>query len=306
MTRKILLPLAGGAAVALSVTLGALNAQGSTGDWHKIGDGMTEGVSGIAPMGKDRSLIVRDNKEPGQNRVAEVTHEEGQKPQVRTLTWKGSPVPKDLEALDAVPGAPGDYIAVASEGKGYRIHVSGDTAQAAGDGFALPGLAKGANIENFALTSQHGRLAAVWGDRGDGKTPATLYAAPIALGKGGKADFGDVTKQQLSVPYPEKNVRHASDTKITDDGRLLVSSASDPGDDGPFDSAVYDAGTVKAEGGSGIALDVSEKPELVKKFAGHKIEALSCPDGGKSENGILGTDDENGGGSLTTAPVCGG
>lgn len=303
-----------GAGAALAAATGTLPAQAAPerGGWSSVGTGMTSGVSGMALTGRHGdgygALIVRDNKKPGENRLARVAYRPGGKPAVQPLKWRGGSTPVDLESIDKVPGRSHTYVAVASAGRGHLFDVRGRTAHVRGS-FPLPDAKKGANFEDFAMTARHGRLTAVWGDRGQDDRPATLYAAPLDVGKDGRARFGAVAHAPLHAPYPSKDVRHASDLKITDRGRLLVSSASDPGDDGPFDSAVYDAGRVTpaqpggTSGKSGRAsLHLAKDPEVLGKFAKHKIEAIGCLHG--QRRGLLGTDDENAGGALKAADVC--
>ncbi|MGQ0838173.1 hypothetical protein [Actinokineospora sp.] len=78
-------------------------------EWHSVGRGMVSGVSGAALIRHSATevvtLVVRDNKKPGQNRAAVVTFREGAEPVVEPLTWQGAE-PADLEAVDAVPGSP--------------------------------------------------------------------------------------------------------------------------------------------------------------------------------------------------------
>ncbi|NLU66690.1 hypothetical protein [Streptomyces sp. HNM0574] len=312
MHRKTLLTsaLAGVAATAaVTLTVGAGTANGAGGDWQPIGKGMTGGASGISVTKADKdgdaftALVVRDSKKAGESRLAEVAYEKGEQPRVQELTWQGEQ-PVDLEAIDDVPGRTGgaaEYVAVTSDGTGYHFRLAGGTAKVLGT-FALPAKVKDDNYENFALAPAGDGLVAAWGNRGDDATPTTLRAASVDFaGKG--ARFGDVETAEVEAPYPSKNIRHASDLKITNSGDLLVSSASDPGDDGPFDSGVYAAGHLSADSGK-LTLKAEKKPELLKKFEGHKIEALDCLP--NTHRAVLATDDENGGGAVRTASgVCG-
>ncbi|QPP05459.1 hypothetical protein G4Z16_02550 [Streptomyces bathyalis] len=314
-----------GAGAALAVTVTALPAHAGADDgWQSAGKGKTSGISGIAVAGGGNledgvdAVIVRDNKDADENRIASVTYEDGKKPDVDALDWKGGELPSDLEALDDVPGEKGGYLAVASSGAAYHLKVADGVAEVV-DTFTLPAVESGDEVENFALgappssaapgrtkaSAREGKLVAVWGGRGEDDRPATLHAAPVSFDSAGESHFGDVESAQVTSPYPTEHVRHASDTKLTDSGALQVSSASDPGDDGPFDSAVYTAGHVTLTGSGGVKLSVTKDPEALKKFDKHKIEALACLPG--SDKAVLGTDDENGGGSLTTADgLCGG
>ncbi|WP_055701663.1 hypothetical protein [Streptomyces silaceus] len=301
--------------VAALVAPGAAAAPHAAGDggpraadgWQRAGDDITSGISGLALAsradGATHALVVRDNKEPGQNRVADLTYRPGSSAVVEPLAWAGGGEPVDLEAIEAVPGATDEYVALASRGLVYRLKVTGSEAQVL-DTSPLPAIADGDDYESFALTSRHGRLAAVWADRGAGKDrPATVHAAPFSFNTYGEADFGPVTTARFRAPYPTGDVRHASDLSVTETGRLLVGSASDAGDDGPFDSAVLDAGKVSVSRSGAVRLSVDTSPDVLRTFKGHKIEAVECVPG--TRTAVLGTDDENGGGSVNSARVCG-
>lgn len=290
--------------IALTAALTAAAVLGA-GGWQRVGTGMQEGVSGLAFAGRTgdvvHTLVVRDNKKPGENRIARLTYRTGGSgtARVEPLTWKDGGEPVDLEAIEAIPGTSGEYLALASRGLVYRLEVTATEARVL-DISPLPAIGEGDDFESFALTRRHGRMAAVWADRGaDAGRPATVYAAPFSFNKYGEPEFGPVQKAAYRAPYPTSHVRHASDISITRHGRLLVGSASDAGDDGPFDSAVSDAGTVTVTRSGAVRLALSKSPALLRKFEGHKIEAVECVPG--TSRALLGTDDENGGGSVTSA-----
>ncbi|OKI00196.1 hypothetical protein A6A06_23855 [Streptomyces sp. CB02923] len=295
--------------------------------WQQVGDGITSGISGMAVIPGPRAgspdshagstgsragstgsyggstgsyadgtdlLVARDNKEPGENRLAVIHLRPGDRPQVRPLAWKGSKAPADLEALDAVPGRTGEYVALTSAGKGYhlRLDTAAGVARTLGT-FTVPGASEDDNYEGFALSSQGHRLVAVWADRGEDDRPGTLHAAGLDLAR---RTFAKPVTATFRAPYPAAHVRHISDVKISASGALKVSSASDHGDDGPFDSAVYDAGRVTVDRKGTVRLSVRRAPESLGRYTGHKIEALACLP--HSRRGVLGTDDENAGGAL--------
>ncbi|AZM56431.1 hypothetical protein DMA15_30825 [Streptomyces sp. WAC 01529] len=301
------------AATAALVTAGTATAPAANGGWQRAGDDITSGISGLARTGPSdgatHALIVRDNKKPGENRVAALTFRSGRSASatVEPLVWSGAREPVDLEAIEAVPGTSDEYVALASRGLVYHLRTTGRTGSTAEvlDVSPLPAIADGDDYESFALASRGGKLAAVWADRGAGKSrPSTLRAAPFSFNEYGEADFGPVTTARYRAPYPAGEVRHVSDISVTAKGRLLISSASDPGDDGPFDSAVTHAGEVAVGARSGkVRLSVAKSPDVLRKFKGHKIEALECVPG--SRTALLGTDDENAGGYVKSAALCG-
>ncbi|MGW5863157.1 hypothetical protein ACWFRJ_13405 [Streptomyces sp. NPDC055239] len=297
-----------GTGVAVALSTGLSTAQPKAASWQQVGDDIKSGISGLTVASRSgdnlRTLVVRDNKEPGENRIAEVTYRPGQVAEVAPISWHGGAEPVDLEALDAVPGTSDEYVALASRGLAYHLKLTdaGESVQVL-DIAPLPAIGTDDNFESFSLTSRHGETVAVWADRGEGEDrPATLYAAPFSINSYDEAQFGPVEKATFRAPYPEGDVRHASDIEVTKSGRLLISSASDAGDDGPFDSAVSDAGKLSVSSEGNVRLSVAKSPEVLEKFDGHKIEALRCVPG--SHLAALGTDNENTGGALTTRRLC--
>ncbi|MFJ9175428.1 hypothetical protein [Streptomyces sp. NPDC102360] len=284
------------------------------GGWQQVGDDAKSGVSGLALTGRAvagggvEALVVHDNKKPGERRISRVTfHPSAPKATTVTpLVWDGAE-PKDLEAIEAVPGTDGEFMALASRGLVYRLHVDGGTARVL-DLAPLPAIPEGADFESFALgTSAHGRTVAVWADRGAGADrPATVFAAPFSFNEYGEAEFGSVRKAEFRAAYPKGDVRHVSDISLTKSGRIMVSSASDAGDDGPFASAVSEAGRVSLnDSGTRATLRLAARRSAPDRFDGRKIEAVECVPGANG-TALLGTDDENLGGYLKSAPVCGG
>ncbi|MEV5350426.1 hypothetical protein [Streptomyces achromogenes] len=279
--------------------------------WTQVGHDMRSGVSGLAVTSYTgstyRAVIGLDNKRRGETRIARLTYSggpSGRTAVVQPLQWKDGAEPIDLEALEAVPGTSDEYLAVSSRGLVYHLALTDDgNAVQVRDLSPLPAIGQGDNFESFTLVSRHGKLAAVWADRGEGDDrPATLYAAPLSFNTYGESVFGTVTNAAYRAPYPARDVRHASDLSVTDSGRLLIASASDEGDDGPFDSAVSDAGAVSLDRSGRVRLTVAEHPEVLRKFEGRKVEAVDCVSG--SGIAFLGTDDENAGGAVTTARIC--
>lgn len=285
--RKVLIGLL--AVVQLAVV--APSAGAGTG-WVQVGADIRSGISGVSVISKSKgridALIVRDNKKPGQNRIARTTWVPGRSPVVEPLDWRGE-LPVDLESIDPVPGRAGEYVVVASAGKGFHIKVEPGAATVLRT-FQLPVGQAGDDYESFALSVVGGRLVALWADRGQDERLSKLYAAAFDFGD---LSFGPVRAVTFSAPWPTEHVRHISDLDVTADGSLVVSSAADPGDDGPFASAVHVIGRVSA----GPKLKLRREPRTLAEYDGRKIEALTCltPSCGSL---LLGTDDENSGGWL--------
>ncbi|MEU0270523.1 hypothetical protein [Streptomyces sp. NPDC006307] len=301
MIKKVLSAALAGAALLTPTAHATSHATG----WQRVGHDITSGISGIAVDttrrdGTAELLAVRDNKKPGENRLVALSYRPGAEPRQRAVDWSGEPA-VDLEAIDGVPGRPHEYVALASGGTAYRIHWEGGSARVVA-AFPVPGVSPDDNYEGFALTAaRNGTIIAVWADRGQDERPATLSAA--RWNPAGNA-FGTPTSVAFRVPYPAHDVRHISDVKVSATGRITVSSASDPGDDGPYDSALFDAGRVTASPGGDdrVRLAVHRSPHRLATFPGHKIEALACLP--HSREGVVATDDENEGGYVAASEFC--
>lgn len=290
------------AATALLTTLGTAPA-GADSEWQKVGGDARSGVSGLAYEGRTGDgtgvhvLVVHDNKRSGQQLLSRITHREGADG-ISPITWDGP------EPIDAIPGMPGEYLALTSRGIVYRLAVTGSTATVV-DYSPLPAIGEGDDFESFALVAQDGKLAAVWADRGAGADrPATLYATALTFAPWGQPQFGAVTRRAYRAAYPtDHGTRHISDISVTGSGRIIVSSAADAGDDGPFDSAVSDAGRVTVSAVGRVRVTLAASPTVLGTFPQYKIEGVECLPG--STVALLGTDDENLGGYMRTMPFCG-
>ena len=100
---------------------------------------------------------------------------------------------------------------------------------------------------------------------------------------------------EITIDWPKENVRHISDLKISPSGDCWISSGSDPGDDGPFSSAVYYIGRFEVEKNQVSFYRVlSSDPAF--KIPSKKVEAIELIERGI----VIATDDENFGGYVKT------
>lgn len=175
-----------------------------------------------------------------------------------------------------------------SGSRAFHVRVRGDVVTVVA-AFDLPPHDPEDNVESFALKAVGSRLAAIWADRGRGIRPTTLYTAYFSLQD---HTFGPVSTVEYDTGAHEETIRHASDIAIEPDGSLLVSSAVDPGDDGPFSSTLREIGRLVPRKNT-VGVDLARRPHLRGTFDGRKIEAVTLLRGGDV---LLGSDDENDGG----------
>lgn len=264
-------------------------------EWRPVRGGITFGVSGMALVRQQGDnldfLIVHDNKKPNQGRLAIISLKGKNQPDYFPLNWPSNiKLPIDLEALTTIPNTKNTaFIALSSDGKAYHLSLdaTNKTISVIKE-FNLPAFPPNSNFEAFNLQEIDGNLVAIWAHRGEGKQPARIYWGIFDLNKyqitpAGSANF--------TVPFPSGNVRHISDIKVDSAGIVYISSASDAGDDGPFQSAVYVAGYLGFN--SNIIL-WRQNSQLFPIYRDeyHKIEGLELVPGAAG-GVIVGTDDEN-------------
>ena len=262
--------------------------------------GIQFGISGLALLPQESEtksfLIVHDNKEKGQGRLAILTIPNAQPPQYLPLNWPSNiPLPIDLESLTTVPGTPEPtYMAATSSGKVYHFRLDASQPHISIlKVFDLPNLPQGSNLEGFAVQQINNQLIAVWAHRGENQEPAILYWGQLNPSSNQIIPRGSAP---VRVPFPVKSVRHISDLKVDSAGVLFISSAADAGNDGPFESAVYVAGTLKIRGQQ-IAYQQNSQLAPLYRFKYHKVEAIELVPG-VGGGLIVGSDDENMGGSV--------
>ncbi|MEH2023611.1 hypothetical protein [Nostoc sp.] len=264
-------------------------------DWRPVRGGIPFGISGIALIEQQSNsldfLIVHDNKQKNQGRIAIIRIKGKSQPEYLPLNWpNNTELPIDLEALTSVPEKTKfSFIALSSSGKAYYIRFEpvNKTISVLKE-FNLPGIIQGSNFEAFGLQNIDGKLVAIWAHRGEGEKPATIFWGVFDLAE---YQITLVGSTNLKVPFPSGNVRHISDIKVDPVGIVYITSASDAGDDGPFQSAVYVAGYL---GWRGNKIAWRQNPQLVPFYRSnyHKIEGIELVPG--AEGGVVvGTDDEN-------------
>jgi len=267
------------------------NLSAKNNDWQLIGSERSVAMSGLARV-DGQTIVVHDNKREYEGRIGIVT-ESGEGLKYRILEWPDETLPFDVEALATIPGSVTDMIAMESQGKCHWLVFDQAKMRLAYNGFIqIPKIKWPTNLEGFGLMKVGDKFLAAWGHRGKSKYPGKLFW--------GWLDFNSRTVEavdsiEISVEWPAEHVRHIADLKINEMGDCWVSSTSDPGDDGPFSSALYNLGRFQIENNQiNFYQILSRKPAF--KFETHKVEGFDFID-----NGIItATDDENFGGSIKT------
>ncbi|HET6407326.1 MAG TPA: hypothetical protein VFG14_05550 [Chthoniobacteraceae bacterium] len=266
------------------------------GEWQLTGLGHTRGIGGLSLFrfddAKTTYLAVFDSKRAGEPRIAFIDLEEGKHPLTRDLKWPDNDLPVDLEALTRMPGDDTLFFAATSGGQLWRLRAQTDSLTLLG--FANLPHADAPELEGFDLQRLEGKIVAVWAGRGDGDRSAALCVG-LYDESTGKPTL--THRVEFRAPWPaEPTVRHISDLRVDPLGVIYVTSSMDPGNDGPFNSALYIAGTVTFSNDT-PHLRVNESPIRLRTDPGRKVEALEFVPG-KISGLVLGCDDENFGGAI--------
>ncbi|MEV2275592.1 hypothetical protein AB0I72_08395 [Nocardiopsis sp. NPDC049922] len=152
------------------------------------------------------------------------------------------------------------------------------------------------NVEATAVATVRGRDYFVYAERAQGSDTTNVNMTRLWIGEGGEIEFGGRwVSVSFTAPEPP-DARPASGMDIDGEGNVYISSAFDPGDLGPFDSAVYRAAVVRPGGSLGARLRPVEPPEELARSSGLKVEGVALVDG--SFPMFVSDDDEDYGGLL--------
>lgn len=276
--------------------------------WRPVKAGKLLGISGIAlidPAAKQPVFLIVHDTKGRKVYTARVTSKDGAL-QYEPLDWMGfKREPNDLEALTRVPGDT-SFMALASKGRVYHIRIrkdpKGRDAIQVLNEFQLPNPDNKKNFEGFSLQALEDDVLAVWAYRGKNKKLARIYWGLLQPARD-KVIFQD--SEAFKAPWPttcrvsadkECGIRHVSDLSVDSSGLLYISSAADPGDDGPFDSAVYIAGKFQRADNQ-FHLQLRSPLTELFRFEDRKVEAIEIL-GSDPPTFVFGSDDENKGGSI--------
>ena len=294
LARRVLLPFFPSLLLLLFTTGCSTASPG----WLKVG-GPLYNVGGMAYVGEDpvrggeQFIVVHDNKKPGEPHVGLITLRRG-KARYQKLRWPAETVaaPVDLESVSGVPDAPGRFLALESSGRLFHLRYAGGDALEVLHVTRLPDVPPGANFEGLCVEKMDGRLVAVWAHRGQGDQPAVLFWGPYDLPDDTLTRQGSA---EVRVPYPRgTNARAITDLRVDPGGTVWITSVTDPGDDGPFESAVYSAGTLTDAGGGLYRFHPNLTPTRLWTFP-KKVEAIELLPG-PGGHVYFGSDDEKQGG----------
>lgn len=267
--------------------------------WHFLGEGKNKAISGISVLDDDLFLAVLDGRKPEHPRLAVLNWKKGQKPVLSPLDWcDKSTFPVDMEAIAKIPNQK-EYLLLESKGAVTRIQMEENNSCKITAQFDLPNLTADTNMEGMALHCVAENCLLTWAERGDDKTPAKLSWARFDVQEN-KLDAPDGKAFEFKASYPVQNLRSIADIAIDGKGQVWVAATSDPGDEGPFTSAIYNLGTFAANENHFKFSPAKEiKPVVRYEAENVKIEGLVVTPAGL----LMAAENENLGGKVAILPL---
>ena len=263
-------------------------------------------ISGLAWIDGDRFLAVHDAKAPEENDIPRVSllrlpdSLTGIHYRPLALSHPAGPS-NDFESIARIPGTD-DYLLIEStEQQSTMPHTrrlfltrfANDSWQQVD---VLDWPTPSHIVEGAAVAKLDDRFVFVYAERSDGRGSTPLRWAPFDPRA---KTFGTFRTVSFTCPFPTgPHARPVSGIDIDRAGYVYVGSAEDPGDNGPFTSAVYRIGRVTlVEGRPQIVL--REVPQRLGTLDGMKVESVSIRElPGRGAEVFVGTDDENYGGTV--------
>lgn len=279
---------------------------------------MAAGISGLAPAGPGRYLVVHDAKGPSVAARTGLALLDGGGIRYASITerWPEGAPASDLESACSLPDSESRFLLAESDfahGAGHlfsaslawqherwtleleKIPVGPSSAFSAKDSTGVEGM--------VCTRRKDGMTLVIFCERGsrDGSRPAALRWGTLRQGR------FELALGSLVIPI-QRGVndgfdRVCSDLHLDTEGVLWTAATSDGGDTGPFRSVVYALGSVNANATTPVGVTV---PSVAWRLEGSKVEAIGAfpfHEGEPGRGGLLvGTDDERLGGVLRALP----
>lgn len=260
--------------------------------------------SDVTLVGENTFLVVSDYKipiHPGPRvSLITVTEDETVQTPIPVPDWKDDEGgPSDLEACCPIPGRPYEYLIAESgafNGRFGRIfHVTLDESDELTPRLQVNGVMRiydrpldekqraysGNQVEGMACIQMDGKLILVYGERGgeshSGNKTGTIIWGELDL------DNYRFTRQNES-PLVETSLLGGRDCgslqliPAKDNSFSVIAVATnDPGEDGPFDSIIYEAGTLGKNESGTLSFTLRSEPKILARLSGLKVEGLALP-----------------------------
>jgi hypothetical protein len=264
-----------------------------------------KGYSGLVRIDESTFLVVHDTKDKSKEpRLGTLTVQRGSSPLYFPVEvdWGPEP-PNDLEGVCSVPNRMNEFLVIESgdERKFARIfHIvlskglSRLSRWTISDKQIIPLSERTVNLEGLAcVADKTGRLILLLGERGGSKENPTGKIRWGTLDLISRS-FESSGEKKLTVPSSidlgQRETRACADLYVDAEHRIWSVATQDQGNDGPFRSVIYQAGTINPDASDPIQL--FPRTDAAWTLDGVKVEGLATSPIEGSPMSIA-TDDEN-------------
>lgn len=261
-------------------------------------------VSGLGWVEEATFLVVHDAKTPDEDerpRVSLVELVPGAAPTWTPLDvgWSEfGPPSHDLESVARIPGTATFLLAESgNSGSAHRrIFVVDLGARRLTIREVAEWPVRVHDVEGAAVARWDGGLVLVFAERAHGERVTELVWGRLSLDP---LTLRDLRRVPFENPLMGRDTRAVSAIEVDHDGRLYVAAAYDSGDDGgPFRSAVWEVGRLAGQEEGGVGIELLAEPVRLATLDGLKVEGIAVAGHGGRGELIVGTDDEDFGGTL--------
>lgn len=158
------------------------------------------------------------------------------------------------------------------------------------------------NVEGTAVAKVGEQLIFLYAERAEGKPATEIRWASLSLQP---LKIGSIEEVTFTNPIPgDSEVRLISAMEIDRESRLYVASTSDPANEGPFSSIIWQIGAIAENENGKPQIVLCDTPKRLANVDGFKVEGLAIRELNNSKGEIfVGVDDENYGGTIRPLPI---
>jgi hypothetical protein len=274
-------------------------------------------LSGLAWVGGDTFLAVHDAKNPDELHRVRVSLL--MLPQsLEGLLWKPlrlrfpGGASSDLESAARIPRT--DHVLLGESGDDASLFRRIFLAEVVGNRVSVTDAIEWSwftdvfNVEATAVAETETGYLFIWAERASGEQSteirwAELTLDPFAIGPDLSSATFELPDDLVDADGNPLYSRPVVGMEVDRAGRIYIVAAFDPEgtvenpDDGPFRGAVFEIGRV-----AGGTVELHREPTLLHTVDGFKLESLASRDVDGGIELVVGTDDENYGGTLRPLP----
>jgi hypothetical protein len=215
------------------------------------------------------------------------------------FTGRGG-VTSDLESVCRLPGGRGFLICesgqeIGAEARIFHVVCGEESIEIKSH---TPWPMEITNVEATEVCEVAGKMVFLYAERAEKQGSTWVRWASFSVDPWDFGEFSEVLYEGQGEVA--RNGRPIAAMEVDDDGWIYIASTNDPGDNGPFRSAIWRIGRVVDRGGAVVEIGNATR---IAKLDGVKVESLTFRTTADGDRELyFGSDDEHFGGILRRLP----